>query len=406
MLNGTAVTPAANLRASLTEPASQTINVYLRDFTSANPWDASNDILATATLQASTTSTLVYLESNTTGITPADASAIATEFDRIYANLATACWDGLQASLPPEGNVDAQPRIAILISATLDQATNAQGDLLVSYFDPRDKDTTASGSAGTEIIYANPTSYTRERTNFYGSLAQTLSGMMYYNQKGSDGTSWQNAGIGVFARQVAGYGFLQKDQRVVSYVSQYLQYPETVSLNHWPTEPTYSDYGMQYLFTQYLFDHYGGYAAISKLERKDTLNNFTGLQDVYNNIVFAYGITFTDFFHNFGKALYCDNLGLIDGFANYNKILHQFPNIRLRAGVSGIEGLRGTPMGENPVTSRSLPIKGYGCSLVEYNQGNWGDLEVTIDATPSVGAFKTWVIYYSAEQIASSSISQ
>jgi len=406
VLTGNATRPAANLRASLTEPASATINIYLRDFTSANPWDVNNDILATATLMASGTKTLVYFESTTTGITPTDAAAIATEFDQIYANLATACWNGLQASLPPEGNVDDQSRIVVLLSPTLDQARTVQGELLVSYFDPRDKDLTASTTAGTEIIYANPTSYTRERTNFYGSLAQTLAAMMYFNQKAEYGTSWQNAGIGVFARQVAGYGFLQKDQRVVSYVSQYLQYPETVSLNHWPAEPTYSDYGMQYLFTQYLFDHYGGYAAIARLETIDSLNRYTGLQDVYNNIVFAYGISFADFFHNFGKALYCDNLGLIDGFANYNKTLHQFKNINLRGGVSGIEGLRGTPMGENPVTSRSLSIKGYGCSLVEYNQGNWGDLEVTIDATPSVGNFKTWIIYYSSEQIASSSISQ
>ncbi|PKL50270.1 MAG: hypothetical protein CVV42_03170 [Candidatus Riflebacteria bacterium HGW-Riflebacteria-2] len=407
VLTGSAVNPSSNLRAALTEPASETINIYLRDFTSADPWDVNNDILATATLVASSTKTLVYFESTTSALTPTDAAAIATEFDRIYANLATACWDGLPASLPPEGNVDDQPRIAILVSATLDQAAAASGELLVCYFDPRDKDLTASTSAGTEIIYANPTSYTRERSNFYGSLAQTLSGMMYFNQKGDEGTSWQNAGIGVFARQVAGYGFLQKDQRIVSYVSQYMQYPETVSLNHWPDEPAYADYGMQYLFTQYLFDHCGGYNAIASLEERRA--GSSGLVDVNNYLVFTgYSglpkVGFREFFHNFGKALYCDDLGLVDGFVGYNKERHQFSSINLRGGTSGIEGLRGTPMGENPVTTRSLSIKGFGCSLVEYNQGNWGDLEVTIDATPAAGNFKTWVIYYSGEQIASTTI--
>jgi hypothetical protein len=189
-------------------------------------------------------------------------------------------------------------------------------------------------------------------------------------------------------------------------VSQYLQYPETVSLNHWPDEPAYADYGMQYLFTQYLFDHCGNYNAIAQLETIDTLSHSSGLLDVGNNLVRATysDIGLRDFFHNFCKALYCDNLGLVDGFANYNKTRHQFPNISLRGKTSGIEGLHGTPMGENPVTSRIMPIKGFSCSCIEYSQGNWGDLEVTIAATPSAGNFRTWVIYYSAEQIASATV--
>lgn len=409
-LTGPRMSLAANLRASLTEPASETISIYLRDFTSADPWDDNNDIIATATLKASSTHTLVYFDDTTTGLTNTDAAAIAEEFDRIYTNLATACWDGLQSSLPPEGNVDSQTRIAILVSPTLDQAGNAQGEILVSFFDPRDKLPTATGSAGTEIIYVNPTSFTRERTNFYGSLAQTLSSMMYYNQKADELTAWQNVGIGLFARQVAGYGFQQSDPRVVSYISQFLQYPETASLNHWPNEPTHADYGMQYLFTQYLFDHCGGYNAISLLERKRNVPS--GLQDVDNYLVrptyanTTNPIGIRDFFINFCTALYCDNLGLIDGFTNYDKTRQQFPNIKLRGKVSSIEGLRGAIMGETPVTSRMMPIKGYSCSCIEYSQGNWGDLEVTIDSTPSAGFFKTLVIYYSAEQIASSSIGQ
>ena len=405
VVTGPDVKPATSWRAALSEPASETIEVYLRDFSSANPWDDTNDIIATASLKASGTSTLVYVDITAVGFATTDAVAIAEEFDRIYANLATACWDGLQSSLPrPEGDVDDQPRIAILISPTLDAARTAQGEMLVCYYDPRDKNPALPNSAGTEIIYANPTSFTQERSNFYGSLAQTLSSMIYDNQKSPETTVWQSIGLGLFARQVVNYGFKQSDQRVVSYVSQYLQYPETASLNHWPAEPTHANYGMEYLFTQYLFDHCGGYNAISLLER--LRNGPSGLQDVDNYLVRATynDIGIRDFFHNFCKALYCDDLGLIDGFANYNKTRHQFPGINLRGKVSGIEGLRGTLMGETPVTSRSMSVKGYGCSIIEYSHGNWGDLEVTIDATPSAGAFKTWVIYYSGEQIASSTI--
>jgi len=404
---GPNIRAAANLRTALIEPASETILIYLRNFASADPWDYNNDQIATATLKATGTSTLVYVDITTTGFADTDATAIAEEFDRLYANLATACWDGLESSRQhPEGNVDGQPRIAILISPTLDAIRTAQGEMLVCYYDPRDKDPTLPNSAGTEMIYANPTAYTQGRSNFYGSLAQTLSSMIYDNQKNPETTAWQSAGLGLFARQVVDYGFKQSDQRVVSYVSQYLQYPETVSLNHWPDEPTNADYGMQYLFTQYLFDHCGGYNAIRLLEQRR--NGPSGLQDVDNFIVRTIynDIGIRDFFHNFCKALYCDDLGLIDGFPNYDKTRHQFPGINLRGKISGIEGLRGTLMSETPATSRSIPVKGYGCSIIEYSQGNWGDLEVTIDATPSAGAFKTWVIYYSAEQIASSTIGQ
>lgn len=408
-LVGPYVTAAASVRAALNEPASPTISLYLRNYSSADPGDYNNDILATATLKASSTQALVYYDDTLTGLTDTDAAAIAEEFDRIYANLATACWDGL--TRPPEGNIDDQPRIAIVVTPTLDAYRTTDGKMLVTSFDPRDKDPNQPHSAGTEMIYANPVGYTQNRADFYGFLAHSLSTMMYLNQKAAEATPWQNAGIGVFARQVAGYGFTQSDPQVVSYVSQYLQNSETVSLNHWPEDRTDAHYGMQYLFTQYLFDHCGGYSAISQLEKTDPVNQYSGLQDVNNDLVTgAYTdfpkVSMRDFFHNFCKALYCDDLGLINGFTGYNQERHQFKNINLRGKVSGIDGLRGMPLGEAPVTSRIMPIKGYGCSVIEYSQGNWGDLEVTIDAMPSAGAFKTWVIYYSAEQIASSTIGQ
>lgn len=408
-LVGPYVTAAASVRAAMNEPASPTISLYFRNYSSADPWDYNNDILATATLKASSTRALVYYDSTLTGLTDNDATAIAEEFDKIYANLATACWDGL--TRPPEGNIDDQPRIAIVVTPTLDAYRTAEGRMLVTSFDPRDKDPNQPNSAGTEMIYANPVGYTQNRANFYGGLAYSLSTMMYLNQKAAEATPWQNAGIGVFARQVAGYGFTQSDPQVVGYVSQYLQHAETVSLNHWPEDRTDANFGMQYLFTQYLFDHCGGYSAISQLEKTDPINQYSGLEDVNNDLVTgAYTdfpkVSMREFFHNFCKALYCDDLGLVAGFIGYNKERHQFKNISLRGKVSGVDGLRGTLVGEPPVTTRIMPIKGYGCSVIEYSQGNWGDLEVTIDAMPSAGNFKTWVIYYSAEQIASSTIGQ
>lgn len=385
------------IRPSIIEPASATMQFYVRDFTAADPWDAANDKLATATLKASGTMTLVYLDQNATGITDDNTREIAGRFDKYYDTIATACWDRL--TNPPEGNVDAQSRIALLLSPILEEANFSER--LVAYFDPRDKDLGAVNTNGSEILFANPAGYRESRDDFYGGLVETLQFMMYYNQKEKygEGSDWQKMGLSTFARQIVGLGFNQGNTRAINWVAQYLLYPETVSLNHWPVGATYSDFGMAFLFTQYLFDHCGGYDAISILERK---TGTSGLDHLENYIVRpATGLGLAVFFHNFCKALYCDNLGLKDGFTNYDKVRHQFSGIKLRGNTSGIEGLRGISMGENPVTNRTAEIKGYGCSLIEYSQGNWGDLEVTVESTPTAGDFRTWVIYYSAEQIAS-----
>lgn len=383
-----------SIRASIIEPASATMEFYVRDFNAAEPWDASNDKVATATLKASGTMSLVYLDQEITGITDLQAAEIARRFDDYYATLATACWDGL--TNPPEGNVDAQRRIAILLTPILEEASFAER--LVSYFDRRDKDLTALNSNGTEIIFANPAAFKEDKDNFFGGIVESLVSMMYYNQKGNEGTIWQEMGLAGFARQLVGLGLNQENAEATSRVAQYLNNPEKISLNHWPDAATKGDYGMAFLFTQYLYDHCGNYNAISTLLQK---TGAAGLEHLENYLVRpAAGIGLVDFINDFCKALYCDNLGLKDGFVGYNKVKHQFSGIALRGKSSSVDGLHGMGMGENPVTTRSMNIMGHGCSLIEYNQGNWGDLEVSIWA-PTDGVFKTWVIYYSAEQIAS-----
>ncbi|GAB4267018.1 MAG: hypothetical protein Kow0029_01220 [Candidatus Rifleibacteriota bacterium] len=388
--------PARNsIRAALGEPASDTIEVYLRDFTSSNPWDTANDILATGTVQATTSVSLVYFDITSTGLDKEAAILIAAGFDNIYNTLATACWDGV--SDPPEGNIDEQKRIALFVSPLLDRSNGAEK--IAAYFDVRDKDPAAIHSMGTEIIYANGEVYKSNKSDFYGGLAQTLSFMIYNNQKGLEGTNWQDYGISTWARQEAGYGFIQGDTRSINWVSQYLQYPEQVSLNHWPESPAYYHYGMAFLFTQYLFDRCGGYNAIRVLEK---MNGAKGLIDIDNNIIRAGmanppSVSFREFFHDFCLALFCDDLGLPDGFPGYNKDSYQFKSIQLHGKYTGIEGLRGLAFNENPVHNSTMSVKGYGCRMFEYPTGNWGDLEVTINSTPTTGDFKTWVIYYSAE---------
>ena len=384
-----------SIRAALTEPASETIEVYLRDFLSADPFNPANDIIATGTIKASDSVSLVYVDITTSGVDTVQAQEINQRFNGIYNTIATACNDDVAGNDPPEGNIDAQGRIALFVSPTLENTNSAEK--LASYYDARDKDPAQPNSAGTEILYLNSEIYKENLDDFYGGLAQTLSFMIYHNQKGDKGTEWQSHGLSTFARQVAGYGFTQGDTRATNWVSQYLQYPEQVSLNHWPATPQYYDYGMAYLFTQYLFDRCSGYNAIQIME---TNGNFTGVEEINNDIVPLANPgswSLRELFHDFCLALFCDDLGLSDTFPGYNVDRHQFKSIQLRGKFSGVDGLRGRSLDENPVHSNTMSIKGYGCSMVEYPRGNWGDVEVTIDSTPAEGDFRTWVIYFSTE---------
>jgi hypothetical protein len=385
----------APLRAALSEPASQTIEVYIRDFLSANPWDYNNDILATGTLKASDSISLVYFDLNIAGLTDEDALEICNRFNGIYKTIATACWDGI--SDPPEGNIDAQSRIALFASPLLEMTPGAEK--ISSYYDIRDKNPSEPNSAGTEILYLNSETFLNNENDFYGGIAQTLSFMIYDNQKSVFITDWQAQGLSTFARQEAGYGYKQADTRALNWVSQYLQYPELVSLNDWPAQPGYQDYGMAFLFTQYLFDRCGEYNAIRVLE---TNNGAKGVTDVDNFIIRAgmadpASISLREFFHDFCLTLFCDGLNLPDMLPGYNEDAFNFKSIKLRGQHSGIEGLKGLVYNENPVINSTLSLKAYGCRMIDYQRGNWGDLEITINSVPTVGDFRTWVIFFSTE---------
>ncbi|MDD3147411.1 MAG: IPT/TIG domain-containing protein [Candidatus Riflebacteria bacterium] len=387
-------------RPALSEPASNTLEFFVRDFKAADPWNPANDILATATVKATGTHCLVYLDINSTALTEVDTQAIARNFDNYYATIATA----FGVLDPPEGNIDAQARIVLFMTPLLNEAQTTP--MRMAYFDARDKNPLAAGSAGTEVIFANPTGFQSDPEEFYAGLVESLQRMFYYNQKRANtidyGTSWQNAGLSAFARQTVGSGFNQGKALDLSRVEQYLSFAEEVSLNHWPENPAPYNHGMQFLFTQYLFGRCGGYNAIKVLERGTNLKK--GLVDVEQSLLpLASPVTagLNEFFNDFCLALYCDNLNLPPGFSNYVPARHEFNGLQLRGTNTGINGLRGAGLSESPVNTRVLSLKGFGCRLMGYAQGNWGDLEVTIGSTPSEGNFKTWVIYYSAEQIAS-----
>ncbi len=303
------------VRPAIGNPAPASATFWLPNFATGNPDNPADDQLATATLLATGTHCLVYVDIATdTRITASDAEKIASRFDVIYRTLATACWDG--SSTPPEGDIDAQPRILLLLTPQINRG--ATGNLVIlGYFNPRDKVPSQTHSAGTEIIYLWDEAYRTNPDDFYGVMAHELQHMMYYNQKGSEGVDWLDEGLSVWAQQIVGYGFTQGLPTPVSYVVEYLRTPHKVSLNHWPTDAGLENYGMSYLFVEYLFERCGGYEAIRRLERK---NGAIGFDDVQTNVLPLARPTTPNletFFHDFGLAMYLDDLGLPDTFPGH-----------------------------------------------------------------------------------------
>lgn len=389
------IKPSEFLRASVTEPASKTMKFYVRDFTASEPYNAANDKLQSAILAASTTHSLVYLEESITGINQSACLEIANAFDKSYESIATA----FGVLNPPEGNVDTQSRIVLFLTEKVDDKPDKS-----AYFDSRDKQTQQIKSNGTEIIFASPNKYKSSPDEFQAELASALHDMVYYNQRWDNaqavyyGTDWQCAGLSMMARQVTGRGFNQRNSVDVTRVKNYLNYPEKVSLNTWPAKIVDGNYGIQFLFTQYLFDRCGGWNCITLLESGKSSNVRTGLQDIVLNILPSANPSTNDlseFFNDFCLALYCDDMNFPTNFTGYNANKYNFKNISLRE--KGVTGLRGKSLGETPINNVVYQIPGFGCSALVYSGGNWGDLDFEIRAKPDQGTFKTWVIFYSTE---------
>ncbi len=394
---GSAVRPALaadGLRPAIANPAPASATFWLANFATGDPGNPADDQLATATLMATGTYCLVYVDTATdTRVTASDAEKVAARFDAIYPTLATACWDG--SSTPPEGDIDGQPRILLLLTPQINRG--ATGNLVIlGYFNPRDKDPTRAHSAGTEILYLWDDAFLTNPDDFSGILAHELQHMMYYNQKGSEGVEWIDEGLSVWAQQIAGYGFTQGMPTPVSYVVEYLRAPHKVSLNHWPDDPGLENYGMSYLFVEYLFERCAGYEAIRRLEKK---NGAIGFDDIQTHVLpLAQPTTpnLETFFHDFCLALYLDNLGLPDTFSGNQPAAWSFPQVDLRTTYAGVAGLRHLTFDENPVLTTGFTMKGFGADVIEYRGGNGGDLEFTRLTSPAAAGYKLFVLYYPA----------
>lgn len=385
-----------SLRASAFDTAPASTTFWMLDLNSADPMLPANDVLATGTLAATGTHCLVYLDASDSVLVASDAEIIAGWFDGIRSTLATACWDGLPLHQQyPEGNVDDQPRVVLFLTSQINQ-NNSSGLYTLGYYNPRDKNTAAEHSAGTEIIYLWDQAFKNNPSDFRGVLAHELQHMMYDHQKGVQGVTWLSEGLSVWAQQVTGFGFPQKMPTPVSQVAAYLGSPQTVSLNHWPEESGLGNYGLSYLFVQYLYERCGGYAAIQKLEQNNGVSGFTDINAYLRNNAVPATANIETLFNEFALALYCDDLGLSSSLPGFSAEAHRFRDIALRNGVSGVDGVKHLTYGEAPIDALALPMPGFAVDVVEYdgNTSTGGDIEVRVARPADVPGYKLWVIYY------------
>lgn len=121
-----------------------------------------------------------------------------------------------------------------------------------------------------------------------------------------DEMSWVNEGCSDLAQYVCGYGFPS------GHISEYLIYYWDTSLVIW--EDTLADYGASFLWTFYMYEHYGGKELIWDVVHEQA-NGIEG----YNKVLKRHHVkkTFDEIFQDWAIANYLDDTTFANGIYGY-----------------------------------------------------------------------------------------
>jgi hypothetical protein len=121
-----------------------------------------------------------------------------------------------------------------------------------------------------------------------------------------DELSWVNEGCSELAQLICGYGFPR------GHIEYYLLYWWDASLVDWQGQ--LENYGASFLFTYYMYEHYGGPALIWDLVHEQA----NGIQG-YNNVLKARKIckNFDQIFQDWAIANYLDDTSFANGIYGY-----------------------------------------------------------------------------------------
>lgn len=133
---------------------------------------------------------------------------------------------------------------------------------------------------------------------YEGTFAHEFQHLVHHDVDGNE-LSWVNEGCSTLAEWICGYGF------PAGHISEYLLYWWDISLVIW--QGTLADYGVVFLWTFYMWEHYGKDPLIWDLVH-EPLNGIEG----WSNVLAAHGIekTFDEIFQDWAIANYLDGEGI------------------------------------------------------------------------------------------------
>ena len=140
---------------------------------------------------------------------------------------------------------------------------------------------------------------------YEGTFAHEFQHLVHYDVD-FDEFSWVNEGCSMLSEWICGYGFSPGQ------ISEYLIYWWDTSLVIW--QSTLADYGVVFLWTFYMYEHYGGAPLIWDLVHEQA-NGIEG----WSNTLAKHGIskTFDQIFQEWAIANYLDDTSISDGKYGY-----------------------------------------------------------------------------------------
>ncbi|MBD3195838.1 MAG: hypothetical protein GF317_12325 [Candidatus Lokiarchaeota archaeon] len=152
----------------------------------------------------------------------------------------------------------------------------------------------------TEYSYLDPHPWEYE-----GTFAHEFQHLIHHDVDG-DELSWVNEGCSTLAEWICGYGFSP------GHISEYLLWFWDTSLVVW--DQYLSNYGAVFLWTFYMYEHYGGASLIWDLTHEQT-NGIEG----WNNVLDSHGICkdFDAIFQDWAIANYLDEPSIYGGKYGY-----------------------------------------------------------------------------------------
>jgi len=156
----------------------------------------------------------------------------------------------------------------------------------------------------------DPRGYAPRPYEYEGTFAHEFQHLIHYDVD-SDELSWVNEGCSQLAVFVCGYGI-----SMASDIYYYLAYFWDTSLVVWYNN--LENYGVVYLWTLYMYEHYGGRPFIWDLVHEQA----NGIQG-YNNVLKAHHIrkNFDEIFQDWEIATYLDDTSFAHGIYGYYNLV-------------------------------------------------------------------------------------